>query len=93
MLTLDNCKKVNIELPEECGFSLDYSVSDLAEESLNSDKYVVLPGLCDVHVHFREPGFVYKENIFSGSRAGAKGGYTSVMTMPNTASTATPVQL
>ncbi len=46
-------------------------------------EYVVFPGFCDVHVHFREPGFSYKETIFSGSRAAARGGYTAVCTMPN----------
>ena len=43
----------------------------------------ILPGFCDVHVHFREPGFSYKETIKSGSMAAARGGYTAVMTMPN----------
>ena len=41
------------------------------------------PGFCDVHVHFREPGFSYKETIVSGSRAAARGGYTAVCAMPN----------
>ena len=44
---------------------------------------VILPGFCDVHVHFREPGFSYKETIKSGSTCAARGGYTSVCTMPN----------
>ncbi|MBR3310732.1 MAG: dihydroorotase [Solobacterium sp.] len=48
-----------------------------------SHEYVVFPGFCDVHVHFREPGFSYKETIGSGSRAAAKGGYTTVCAMPN----------
>ena len=48
-----------------------------------SDEYVFLPGFCDVHVHFREPGFSYKETIETGSKASAKGGYTAVCTMPN----------
>ena len=43
----------------------------------------VLPAFCDVHVHFREPGFFYKETIKTGSRAAARGGYTDVCTMPN----------
>ena len=43
----------------------------------------ILPGFCDVHVHFREPGFSYKETIASGSKASARGGYTAVCTMPN----------
>ena len=44
---------------------------------------VILPGFCDVHVHFREPGFSYKETMESGSSASAHGGYTAVCTMPN----------
>ena len=48
-----------------------------------SPEYVVFPGFCDVHVHFREPGFSYKETIATGSRASARGGYTAVCTMPN----------
>ena len=43
----------------------------------------IFPGFCDVHVHFREPGFSYKETIASGSRSAARGGYTDVCTMPN----------
>lgn len=48
-----------------------------------SKKYIIVPGLCDVHVHFREPGFSYKETIASGSAAAAHVGYTAVCTMPN----------
>ena len=51
--------------------------------SFDDSKYVTLPGFCDVHVHFREPGFCYKEDIATGSRAAAAGGYTAVCTMPN----------
>ena len=49
----------------------------------NSPKYAIFPGFCDVHVHFREPGFSYKETVVSGSLAAARGGYTAVCTMPN----------
>ena len=49
----------------------------------NSDKYAIFPGFCDVHVHFREPGFSYKETIKTGSLSAARGGYTAVCTMPN----------
>ena len=49
----------------------------------NSSEYAVFPGFCDVHVHFRQPGFSYKETIESGSKASAAGGYTAVCTMPN----------
>ncbi|MDO4553388.1 MAG: dihydroorotase [Bacillota bacterium] len=44
----------------------------------------VTPGLIDLHVHFREPGFTYKEDIESGCRAAARGGFTTVCCMPNT---------
>ncbi len=44
---------------------------------------IILPGFCDVHVHFREPGFSYKETIETGRAAAAHGGYTAVCTMPN----------
>jgi len=46
------------------------------------DKYII-PGFVDIHVHFREPGFPYKETIRTGSMAAAKGGFTAVCTMPN----------
>lgn len=44
----------------------------------------VMPGLIDMHVHFRDPGLTYKEDIESGSRAAARGGFTTVCAMPNT---------
>ncbi|MBO6159074.1 MAG: dihydroorotase [Firmicutes bacterium] len=47
------------------------------------DQLTKIPGFCDVHVHFREPGFSYKETILSGTRAAAAGGYTAVCPMPN----------
>ena len=50
---------------------------------LADNEYAVFPGFCDVHVHFREPGFSYKETIETGSKASARGGYTAVCTMPN----------
>ena len=43
----------------------------------------IFPGFCDVHVHFRQPGFSYKETIRTGSLSAARGGYTTVCTMPN----------
>ena len=66
----------------------DSSFSAFCGTTIPSDATVIyntaiLPGFCDVHVHFREPGFSYKETIKSGSMAAARGGYTAVMTMPN----------
>ncbi len=52
-------------------------------EEIASDRYTIFPGFTDVHVHLREPGFSYKETIASGSRAAARGGYTTVCPMPN----------
>ena len=49
----------------------------------DKSEYTVFPGFCDVHVHFREPGFSYKETIATGSAACAHGGYTTVCAMPN----------
>ena len=59
------------------------SISTPEFSIFDSAKYAVFPGFCDVHVHFREPGFSYKETIVTGSQASARGGYTAVCTMPN----------
>lgn len=53
-------------------------------EIIDATKYVCSPGLYDMHVHLREPGFEYKENIQSGTEAAANGGFTAVCCMPNT---------
>lgn len=55
-----------------------------AAEVLDADGLLVLPGIIDGHVHFREPGFEWKEDITSGSHAAVMGGVTSVLEMPNT---------
>lgn len=54
-----------------------------SNKEFNTPDYTVFPGFCDVHVHFREPGFSYKETVLTGSLAAAHGGYTAVCTMPN----------
>ena len=53
-------------------------------EIIDAGGKLLVPGFIDLHVHFREPGFEYKETIHSGSRAAIKGGYTTVLAMPNT---------
>ncbi len=67
------------------GFALHSEgvLSSFADLFSNDKEYVVFPGFCDVHVHFREPGFSYKETVKSGSLSAARGGYTAVCTMPN----------
>ena len=58
-------------------------LSDSDPMIIPGEGLTIFPGFADVHVHFREPGFSYKETIASGSRAAAHGGYTAVCTMPN----------
>jgi len=55
-----------------------------ADEVIDAEGMYVMPGFIDLHVHLREPGFEHKEDIESGSKAAAKGGFTSVCCMPNT---------
>ena len=74
----DNIMCTDKMADKNMGLLSSFSVSVPASKS-----YIALLGFCDVHVHFREPGFSYKETILSGSRAAARGGYTTVFTMPN----------
>ncbi len=53
-------------------------------QTIDAEGYIVAPGLVDVHVHFRDPGFTEKEDIFTGAKAAARGGFTSVVLMANT---------
>ena len=78
MLRFDQVKRIGVA--EAPCFSGD---GEAVFSALNSPSYVLLPGFCDVHVHFREPGFSYKETMETGSRAAARGGYTEVCAMPN----------
>lgn len=54
------------------------------EECINLRESVILPGLIDAHVHFRDPGLTYKEDFRTGTMAAAAGGFTTVIDMPNT---------
>lgn len=59
-------------------------VAESGEELINAKGLVIMPSFVDLHVHFREPGYEYKEDIESGSRAAVKGGYTFCNAMANT---------
>ena len=78
-----NVNLCNINENSNLGIAVSSILCSDGIRALNFPKYAVFPGFCDVHVHFREPGFSYKETIRSGSYASARGGYTAVCTMPN----------
>lgn len=73
----------NSKVPQFNSLVIDFLQSNTVDFSFENDGYIILPGLCDVHVHFREPGFSYKETIASGARSAAAGGYTACCTMAN----------
>jgi len=92
-LTIKNCKLWYKKKTLALGIAIDegkiVSISkDLrlprSDKKINCRGKIVLPGLIDVHVHFREPGFTWKEDWSTGSKAAAHGGITHVMDMPNT---------
>ena len=64
--------------------SCKVSAGENVTEEIDLNGQIVAPGLVDVHVHFRDPGFTYKEDIYTGAAAAAKGGFTSVVLMANT---------
>ena len=82
MLVFYKCARPDMTFPAALVRGL-VAPFDCALSRLNDPAFTLLPGFCDVHVHFREPGFSYKETIASGTRAAAAGGYTAVCTMPN----------
>ena len=60
------------------------NIEKCADQIIDAKECYVMPGLIDLHVHFRDPGLTYKEDIETGSKAAAKGGFTTVCCMPNT---------
>lgn len=63
---------------------VEESIQEEAQEVIQADGYYVMPGFIDLHVHLREPGFEYKETIYTGALAAARGGFTTICPMPNT---------
>lgn len=79
------CDKKDIFVKDgQIAWIKDKISSDMECNTIDAAGCIVAPGLVDVHVHFRDPGFLYKEDIKTGAKAAAKGGFTSVVLMANT---------
>ena len=81
-IVIDGAKIVDI-VDKGCG-KVENLLHDSANQVIDVDGKIVTAGLVDGHVHFRDPGFTYKEDIETGARASARGGFTSVVMMGNT---------
>ena len=68
--------RISCLVPQPSGLS--------ADNVIDAEGWCIAPGLVDAHVHFRDPGQTHKEDIFTGAKAAAKGGFTSVVMMANT---------
>ncbi|MDD2620016.1 MAG: dihydroorotase [Syntrophomonadaceae bacterium] len=64
--------------------AVEAGISEVNTETIDARNKIVCPGFIDMHVHLREPGFEYKEDIVSGTKAAAAGGFTTICAMPNT---------
>lgn len=62
----------------------EIELADIPEKTIDAKGCYVMPGLIDLHVHLRDPGLTYKEDVVTGARAAAKGGFTTILAMPNT---------
>lgn len=77
-------QKTDVEVQDEKIARIEENIESVGFDVVyDLENMYLLPGLVDVHTHLREPGFIYKETIKTGSMAGAKGGYTSICAMPN----------
>ncbi|HHW22683.1 MAG TPA: dihydroorotase [Clostridiaceae bacterium] len=83
---IGNKTEAGIDLLIENGLlaSMGKNIVTEADEMIDATNHYVLPGLVDAHCHLRDPGYEYKEDIESGTRSAAKGGFTSIACMPNT---------
>lgn len=76
--------KYDIEIENGIIAKISPAFGKISEGDIDATGCIVAPGLCDVHVHFRDPGFTYKEDIETGAMAAARGGFTEVVMMANT---------
>lgn len=91
-ILLKNVRAVDVELDKQCDIliengkiiKIDSNIEALVDTELDCNGLTAMPGLFDMHVHFRDPGYTYKEDIITGSVAAIHGGFTGVACMPNT---------
>ena len=83
LVTEEGCKRADILVRNGCIAEIGIGLKADGTSVLPAGGLLAVPGLADVHVHFREPGFPQKETIRTGSLAAARGGYTAVCAMPN----------
>jgi dihydroorotase len=83
MMKRMDMEKFKSELISSFDMTSASAIADGAVAFPQNGDFILLPSFCDVHVHFREPGFFYKESMETGSASAARGGYTAVCTMPN----------
>ena len=83
LVTEEGCKRADILVRNGCIAEIGIGLKADGTPVLPAGGLLAVPGLADVHVHFREPGFPQKETIRTGSLAAARGGYTAVCAMPN----------
>ncbi len=90
---------VGEELVEKNILITDSIIKEISNEVVTVDKVIdasgniILPGIIDAHVHFREPGLTHKEDFFTGSKAAVAGGVTTILDMPNTKPATTTAEL
>lgn len=94
---VDKASKTNQSDVESTNSKADFKpdeklINECGDKIIDASDLVVMPGFIDVHSHFRDPGFEYKEDIFTGAKAAAAGGYTTVVLMCNTKPTVDSVE-
>ena len=77
-------EEADVLIEDDKVLEIQKDIDRKADQVIEADGCYVMPGFIDMHVHFRDPGLEYKEDIFTGMAAAAHGGYTSVLCMPNT---------
>lgn len=75
---------MDILIKEKVIVKMGECITENAEDTIDAQNMWVVPGLIDVHVHLREPGYEYKETIETGTKSAAAGGFTTICAMPNT---------